>query len=503
MPPARAGYILVSVAGANAEVEEATVTISLTGSDLTIDGVLAVARDGEPVALDPAASNAMVRTRNIVDATLARGETVYGLTTGVGVLQRVAVAASGHELAAFNRSLIDSHRVAQGPEAPRDVVRAALVCLANTLARGSSGVRPVLVERAIDALNGGREPTVRILGSVGQADLAANADLAAGFLDDLELAPGEGLAVLNNNAFSVGWGALALADASRLITTMEASAALALEGFEGSLTPLHAAVAEARPYEGLASSLGALRRHLEGSRLFEPGVARNLQDPLCFRNAAHILGATRDALAFSRRQLELELNASQGNPLVVVPEERVISVANFEALPIAMALDLVRLGLAPAVWASAERAVKLLETPWSGLPTGLTELADTPASGLVMLGVAVQAIAVEARSLAHPVSLELTSTSHAEGIEDRTTMAPLSARRAAEMISLVDRVVAIELVVGAQAVDLRGQGPTGRGARRTHAALREVYPFMAAGDVLPVDLEPVVALVRSGRISAP
>jgi histidine ammonia-lyase len=477
-------------------------TISLTGSDLTIEDVVAVARDRDDAALDQGARETMERAHRVVESAFARGDTVYGLTTGVGVLKRVTLGGSPEEVAAFNRSLVERHRAGQGPAAPPDVVRAAIVCMANTLARGYAGVRPALVERLLGLLDSAEGPTVRLLGSTGQADLTANADLASSILDDFTLAPGEGLALLNNNAFSVAWAALALADVGRLLDSMEASAALALEGFAANLSPLHAAVAAARPYEGLSGSLTALRTHLDGSSLHGPGAARNLQDPLTFRNAAPILGAARDALGFARRQIGVELNAAQGNPLIVASEERVISVANFEALPIAAAMDALRIALAPAVGAAAERSVKLLETPWSGLPTGLTPRPGTADMGLSMFGVAVQSIAAEARSLAAPVSLDLVSTSQAEGIEDRTTMAPLAARRTVEMAGLADRVAAIELVVAAQAMDLRGSAPWGRGTTRIHGSVREVVPFMDAGSPVPDDLEPVVALVRSGRLAA-
>ena len=474
-------------------------TISLTGSDLTIEDVVAVARGIETVSLDPGARDSMERARGVVDRALERGDDVYGLTTGVGSLNRVPVSGAPGEERSFDRSLIERHRVGQGPPAPLQVVRAMIVCMANTLTRGFAGVRPVAVD-ALLALLDGNEPDVRILGSIGQADLTANADLAAGVLDDLPLFPGEGLALLNNNAFSVGWSVLALSGVGTLLGSMEASAALALEGFAASPSSIHPGVAEARPYEGLTAALGVLREHLEGSALFEPGHARNLQDPLSFRNAAHVLGAARDALGFARRQVSIELNAAQGNPLVLVSEDRVISVANFEALPMASAIDALRLGLAPAVGASAERSVKLLEHSWSGLPTGLTPVeGDT---GLAILGIAVQAIAAEARSLARPVSLELSTASLADGIEDRATMAPLAARRTSEMVALAERVTAVELVVGAQAVELREQAPSGRGTSRTYAAVRKVVPFVGEGDPLPNDLEPVVELVRSGRFSS-
>ncbi len=210
-------------------------------------------------------------------------------------------------------------------------------------------------------------------------------------------------------------------------------------------------------------------------------------------------GAARDALRFVRAQVETELNAAQSNPLVVAGEGRVVSVGNFEALPLATALDVARLALAPALTSAAERAVKLLQASLTGLPEGLGARAGLAESALSELGIAIQAFAAEARLLAQPVSLESVSTTQAESIEDRMTMAPLAARRLAEMAELGARVVAVELLLAAQACELRGQ-ELGGGTARAHAAVRGVAPFVGEGDGLP-DLEPLVALVRSGSLS--
>jgi histidine ammonia-lyase len=204
-------------------------------------------------------------------------------------------------------------------------------------------------------------------------------------------------------------------------------------------------------------------------------------------------------LTFAEDRLGIELNASQGNPIVVTDEDRVVSVANFEVAPLAQALDLVRIALAPALTSAGERVVKLLERPWSGLPTGLVDasVAGSGDAGLGYLGIAVQSIVVEARLLAQPVSFEMASSAHAEGIEDRATMAPLAARRLEEMVALGERAVAIELVVGAQATDVRGLA-LGGGTTHARARLREAVPFLGAGDLVAPDLEPVVDVVRTG-----
>jgi histidine ammonia-lyase len=474
-------------------------TVVLTGSALTLDEVVRVARDGEAVALAPSVARTMARARGTVEAALARGDQVYGLTTAVGVLKRVPLA--GSDAASFNARLLENHRVGQGPPAARDVVRATMLRLANGFAAGHAGVRPVLAQRLVQALDRGDCPVVRQLGSLGESDLAPLADLAADLFADTDLAPGEGLALLNNNAFSTGAAALAVHDARRLLDAADAAGALSLEAFAANLTILHPAVVAARPDGGLERVVERLRRLLDGSYLWRAGAARNLQDPLTFRSLAAVHGACHDAMDYVERCLDVELNAAQGNPLVVPGEDRVISVADFETLALAAALDLARIALAPLLTSADERALKLLETPWSGLPTGLAPALGTAESGLSMYAIAGEAMTAEARLLAQPVSFELASSAGAEGIEDRATMLPLGARRLTDMAGLGERIVAIELLVAAQAVELRGSGPLGRGTRRVFEAVRERVPFVGEGDPLPADLEGLAELVRCGALA--
>ena len=472
-------------------------TVVVTGSTLTLDEVVAVARGDVPVALDPRAIDRMEASRRVVEQALPGSEPVYGLTTGVAELKRVRVDAS--EVERFNADMIRLHRMAQGPRAHPDVVRAVMLRLLNGFAAGYPGVRPALARVLVNALNEGARPVVRSLGSVGQSDLGPNADLAAELFGDVKLAAGEALALLNQNAFSTGASSLALWDAAQLAGTMAVAGALSLEGFAANLNMLHPTIAASRPYPGLRRALGRLRFHLEGSYLWESGAARNLQDPLTFRTLPQGLGALEDALDYAKAQLAIELNASQGNPIVAIEDERVISVGNFDVLPVSAALDFVRVALAPVLTSSAERALKLLAEPWSGLPPGLNPLRDA-GLGLGELGVADQALVAEARLLAQPVSFEVVSSSLAEGIEDRVTMAPLSARRLAEMVSLGNRAAAIELVVAAQAVEQRGVKPLGRGTAEAFAAIRGRVPFLREPRQFPSDLEGVVELLRSGTL---
>jgi histidine ammonia-lyase len=472
------------------------VPVILTGRDLTLHEVTRVARSNDRVMLAPEALDRMAATRSIVEQAARSGERIYGLTTGVGARRDVDVTAA--EAGAFNRLLLLNHRVGQGPPWPDEVVRAALLKLANSFASGTAGVRPELAEQLVAALNDGACPSVRRYGSVGIADLALNADLAV----ELALEPEakEGLSLLNHNAFSTGAAALAVADSVTLLNALDVALALDFEAFAANVSVLHPAVGESRPYPGLVSTLERVRGLLDGSYLWGAGAARFIQDPLSFRSAPQVHGAARDALAFTSRQLEIELNASQENPLLVAAEERLVSVGNFDVLPLAAALDFLRIALAPALTSGTERALKLLQPLYSGLPEGLAARECLAEDALAEFGVAAQAIVSEARLLAQPVSFELSSTTQARGIEDRMSLAPLGARRLAEQVELGARSLAIELVIAAQAIDLRKVQPLGAGTRQAYALVRELVPFTGEGEPLPQDLEPLVQLLRSGRL---
>ena len=475
-------------------------TVELTGKALNLDELVRVARDGEQVAIAAPALENMREARAVVERAVAKGARVYGLTTGVGMRRDAAVAAE--EAAAFNRSAIAGHLVGLGPLAPRDVVRASLLRLANSLVAGYQGVRPELAERIVSVLNDGPEPEVRSLGTLGEADLAQNADLAHGALADFALAAGEAGALLATNAFSTAQAALAVADARAFADVLDAAAALDFEALRGNVSVLHPAVGEARPHHGTRDTLARLREQLESSGLWDEGAARFLQDPLSFRCVPQLHGALRDALAYVDATLAVELNAHQGNPLVVVSGDEIVSVGNFESAQLAAALDFFRIALAPVLTAAVERTLKLISPRFSGLSEGLTATEGTWEDGLSELGVAAQAIVAEARLLAQPVSFELASTMQESGVEDRTTLTSLGARRLSEMLDLGARVVAIELVVAAQAVDLRDKPRLGAGTGATHAFVRSRVPFLDSPDRMPLPLEELATQIRSNAMPA-
>ncbi len=472
--------------------------VLLTGRDLTLRQVVDVARENAPVALDKGARERMTRARALAQTVFERGEPTYGLTTGFGAQKRVAVDPA--DVSRFNRSQIQDHRAGQGPPAPDDVVRAAMLSLANLFAGGTTVARPELADAIIDALNDGCLPRVHLHGSIGVSDLTAMADIADGVIADRELLAGEALALLNNSAFGTALAALALFDATRLLDAADVAGALSLEGFAANLSVLRDGIEATRPHPGFVSTLARTRSLLEGSFLWRDGEARNLQDPLTFRSAVAVQGVGREALDQALGTLAIELNAAQGNPLVDLEAGRIVSVPGYESLPLAAALDYVRVALASVLMAAAERAVKLLDTPWSGLPTGLSVDPARPDLGLSIHAITAQSLAAEASLLAHPVSYTVVSTSGAEGIEDRATLLPLSARRLEAMVELGEGVIAIEALVAVQAIDLRGRGPLGRGTSTAHALIRERIPFAPHGRETLSDPGSLRELIRRGAL---
>ena len=233
--------------------------------------------------------------------------------------ERKAYLLDPAERQRFNHRLVLNHRIAQGDAAPADVVRGAMLCLANSYAKGVTGVRPELAEMIVTLLNEGFAPPVRRLGSIGQGDLGPMADLAHGLItrSGFEVAENEGLALVSSNAFTTAWACLATADAEALLAVFDVAGALDLEAFGANLACLHPVIEQTRPFPGLAATLHQLRLLLAGSYLWQPGAARFLQDPLTFRCIPHIHGAARDALGYVMNILQLELNSSQSNPVVV------------------------------------------------------------------------------------------------------------------------------------------------------------------------------------------
>jgi histidine ammonia-lyase len=518
-----------------------TETIVLTGADLTLDGVEAVARHGAPVALDDHARARMQESRDVIERLVAAGEVVYGVTTGFGALATRSVAPE--DARRLQENLLMSHAAGVGAALPRDVVRAMLLLRANTLALGHSGCRPLLVDRLLDFLRLGVHPVVPEQGSVGASgDLAPLAHLALPLigrgrvelagqpmpalvalrevgLEPLVLEAKEGLALLNGTQLMSGIGALLLADADRLTRTASVAAALSVEALLGTDVAFAAPYQLARPHPGQIAVAAELRHLLRDSTLQarHKGDAHKIQDPYSLRCVPQVHGAVRDALDYLRRVLDIEMNSATDNPLVfpeggVVDEAAlatggglVISGGNFHGEPIAFALDFAKIALAELGSISERRTALLLDERLNGgLPAFLAPASGLD-SGMMIIQYTAAALASENKVLAHPASVDSVPTSANQ--EDHVSMGPIAARHARSVLDHVERIVAIELLVGAQALDLRvarddmaGAGP-GTGVAEAHRLIRERISHLDRDREPGPDLAAATDLVRSGALA--
>lgn len=371
-----------------------------------------------------------------------------------------------------------------------------MVILLNAMASGSPGVRPELARVLVDALNSRRTVAVHLRGSMGQSDMSSMSDLALGLFEDMDLIPGEGLALVNSSAFSTALGALALADLASLLDSFTLVGALSMEGYAANPSIVTETALISRPFSGLQTHGRRVRTYLEGSYLWQQGGPRHLQDPLCFRSIPLIHGAAADGLAHARGQVAIELNAAQCNPVVSQRENRLVAAANFDMVSLTMALDFARLAFSPVVTSSTERLAKMTDSFWSGLSAGLVEEDGVGATGFNGVALFHKSITSEARLLTVPLVGELSSSSHSNGNMDRASMAALGGRRAAELVELCRSIAAMELLVAAQAAELRGRTPLGAGTGALFELVRERVPFAQAGHP-PPHIEPLLDFVTT------
>jgi histidine ammonia-lyase len=495
--------------------------VALTGSALDAEAVERIAVGRAPVRLDPAALEAVARNRAALDAAVARGDAIYGVTTGLGALVRERVTLE--EAASAQRDVLRSHAAGVGEPLPRAVVRAALAVRANGLLRAHSGVRPAVVERLAALLDADLVPVVPRTGSLGASgDLAPSAHaflplvgegelagpdgvaqpaaeaLAGAGLEPIELAPKEALALINGTHFMAGAGALLAARSRRLLDTADAAAALSLEALRGEPDAFDARVQELRPLAGQARSAAVVRALVAGSERLGTRE-RDLQDAYSLRCVPQVHGAAREGLAFFERLVETDLNAVTDNPLVFDSPLRVVSAGNFHGQSLALAFDVLRIAFADLASISERRTFRLLSPSLNfGLPAFLTPDAGR-SSGYMVVQYTAAALVSELRVLAHPASPDTVPTS--DNQEDHVSMGMTGALLSLAALDRVEVVLAIELLCAAQALELV-PGRPGAGAGRVHGLVRSrVQPLVEDRPPAP-DIEAVRRLVAEGAIAA-
>lgn len=508
-------------------------SVTLDGESLDISTVVAAANAWQQpeqmhVELEPGAAQGVQACRAAVERLVASKEIVYGITTGFGAFKDRVIAAG--ETAQLQQNLLMSHAVGVGPALPAATVRAMMLIRANTLAKGYSGIRLETLQALLDLLDRGVHPVVPAQGSVGASgDLAPLAHMAliliglgeaefrgtrisgADALRQAGLRPvvlqaKEGVALLNGTSLMTAIGCLAAHRAWRLLQTVDVAAALSVEALNGTTRAFDARLHALRPHPGQVTCAAHLSALLQGSELVRAKNSTNVQDAYTLRCIPQVHGAVRDALAHVEKVLQIELNAATDNPLIFREGENDVALSggNFHGEPVALAMDYLGLALTDLGNMSERRIARLLDAGSNGgvLPPFLAEHGGLH-SGFMMLQYTAAALASENKVLAHPASADSIPTS--ANTEDHVSMGTIAARKAEQIVTHLETIVALELLCAAQGVDFRRKSQPalrmGRGTQGAFEAIRVKVPFLAADDVMYPHIENVRRLVQEGQVA--
>jgi histidine ammonia-lyase len=495
--------------------------VRLDGQSLSIDDVVALARGKAVAQVPPAQWHHVEASRAVVDRLVASGKVAYGITTGFGEFAHVTIERS--QVRELQRNLLMSHAVGVGERLPREVVRAMMAIRINTLVKGASGVRKLLIERLVDMLNHDLIPVVPSRGSVGASgDLAPLAHMAlpliglghierpdgkiipaakaleAQKMKPMVLEAKEGLALINGTQLMSAIGCLAVHDARNTLLDAQVAASMSLEALMGSVQPFEARIHELRPHVGqgvVAANMRALTANSEIVKSHE-GCDR-VQDAYSLRCIPQVLGACRDVIENAAAALAIEINSATDNPLVFA-DGSIVSQGNFHGEVLAFHLDFLAVALAEVASISERRIERLVNPDLSeGLKPFLVESGGLN-SGFMIAQYVAAALVSENKVQCHPASVDSIPTSANQ--EDHVSMGSISALKVARVLENARTVVAIEALCAAQALDMKAPLKPGKGSGAAHKAVRSVVPRLDKDRVLSDDVAKVVEGLKSGIV---
>jgi histidine ammonia-lyase len=502
--------------------------LHINGNDLTLEAVREVAADRRAVLLSPDARAVVDQARAVVDDIVSNNRLAYAITTGVGKLSDVRIA--GDQIRELQLNLVRSHALGVGDPLSASETRAMMLLRANSLAKGHSGVRGVVIDRLCEMLNRAVTPFVPSQGSVGASgDLAPLAHLALALIGEgecldekgaripssealkraqikpLVLEAKESISLINGTQAMLALGTLAMLAAEGLVDSADVLGGMSCDALKGTDTAFDERIHKARPHGGQIQSAANLRRMLEGSQIRESHRAcGRVQDAYSLRCIPQVHGAVRDTLAHCRQVFEVELNSAVDNPLVFITDPRnsegdVISGGNFHGEPLAFALDFLAIALSALAGISERRIERLVNPALSeGLPPFLAPGAGLN-SGFMLPQVTAAALASENKVLAHPASVDSITTSGNK--EDYVSMGMTAALKLKRVVDNTRNVLAIEAMAVAQALDFLAPLRSSKRGQAAHAAIRSVCPTMEKDRVMYVDLARISDLIASGKIA--
>ena len=477
---------------------------------------------GAQARLDDAAMQRIANAAASVDRIVASGETVYGVNTGFGLLANTRIPDA--RLAELQTNLILSHSAGLGDPLPRHVTRLMIVLKLLGLGRGYSGVRPLVIDALQRLLDADAMPVIPSQGSVGASgDLAPLAHLISALmgygridvagepmpardalqrigLQELQLGPKEGLALINGTQASAALALDALFQGERVFAAAVAAGALSVDALKGSSKPFDPRISALRGQPGQIRVAGAIYDLLQGSEILVSHVqCDRVQDPYSFRCQPQVMGASLDLLQNAARTLTIEAAAVTDNPIVFADEDVAISGGNFHAQPVAFAADTIAIALCEVGSISERRVSVLVDPKMSGLPAFLTQDSGVN-SGLMIPQVTAAALVSENKTLAFPASVDSIPTS--AGQEDHVSMAPIAARKAAQIARNAAGVIAVELMAGAEGIDYHAPLKTSAKLQRVYAAVRGHSPHFTADRYWADEMSALQGAVLAGEIAA-
>lgn len=493
--------------------------VEMGSTRIAVEDVVAVASGAARVHLGDDVLARLARARAVVERHAAGDAAIYGLTTGLGAAVDTRLPAA--DRTAFQRRAIMGRAVGVGDLLAAADVRAMLFARLAGLAHGASGISPGVALAVAAMLDAGVHPLVRGLGTLGEADLSPLAQAFLPLVDageaewrgerlpggealrragiaPPEFGPKDGIALLNANAMSAGLGALAVHELSLALDALTVSGALAQEGFRANLSPLDPRLVELRPAAGQALGAQRLQALLRGSDLFEPGRARRVQDPLSFRCLSPVHGAAFEHLGAARAAVETELNSGGDSPAVLVGTGEMLSTVNFDTTALALSFEGVGLAAANAAALAAFRIAKLMSPAHADLPRFLTPHGGSR-TGFATAQKTAAALESDIRRLAQPLGAMAAPV--ADGVEDYAPMTPLVVAKTRDIARRLARLAAVELVVAAQAVDLRDAISMGGGTKLAHAFVRARVPRLDDDRPMGPEFELIAQAIEAGALS--
>ena len=494
-------------------------TITLNGSSLTIDKLVAIARDNEKVELAPEALERIKVCRAMLEEKLAKKEVMYGTNTGIGEFSETML--TDEQVKEFQKYLIYNHAAGIGDPAPIEHVRAALAGRINVHAHGNSGCRPEITLTLVEMLNKGVTPVVCQKGSVGASgDLAPMAQAALllmgegeAFFGSERLAgheamrragikvPGlqarDGLAAINGSNLLTAMSALHIHDMERFLKQAEIAAAMSIEALLGNLKPYNTKLHELRGFSGAVTSAKNIMKVIEGSDLTTGKMKTKVQDAYSMRSTPQVIGAARDAVAYARSQVEIELNGVGDNPIFVPELKLTLTGANFQGSPVSLPMDMAGAAIT-MVCVMSERRMNRLTNP--ALSQGLPDfLAHEPGfySGMMLSQYTADHLIVEQRILSTPASVQ--SIPAAADQEDFVSMGMNTALKNGQILDNAYGILGIELMAAAQALDFREFHP-GKGSNKAREVIRKYVAHLDIDRPLYNDHNAMKELVKRCEI---